>query len=91
MGAEAADQLAQARRLVEYRGAAPGMHGDVVPGRHRLVIARLARVVAGADVGRSTGEDHQRLGTGGQVAPLRVGPGEVAEQGAVFTGLALQQ
>ncbi|MNG18365.1 hypothetical protein D3C84_1024260 [compost metagenome] len=91
MGAEAADQLAQARRLVEHRGAAPGVHAHVVPGRHRLVVARLARVIAGADVGRRAGKDHQRFGAGGQVAPLRVGPGEVAVQGALFARVGVEQ
>ncbi len=67
------------------------MHGDVIPSRHLLVVAGLARVVAGADVGRGTGEDHQHLGAGGQVAPLPVGPGEVAEQRALFSRFGIEQ
>ncbi|MNP10022.1 hypothetical protein D3C76_1021550 [compost metagenome] len=67
------------------------MHGDVVPGRHHLAVLGLCRVPGGTDIGVRAGEDHQRFGAFGQVAPVRIGAGEVPVEGAELALAGLQQ
>ncbi len=78
--------LAQPVRVLVEGDGAGQVHLLVVPGRHHPAVLGRARVPGRGDVGLRPVHDGQGLGAGLGGAPLRVGPGQVAEQAAVTAG-----
>ena len=85
------DQVAQAISVGENFGRAVSVHSDVVPGRHDFAVFGFARVKPRADVSLGTGKNHQRFGAVLQFLPLRIGPGEVAVEGAIRALVRVKQ
>jgi len=55
-----------------------GMHNRVIPGRHLFGVLSFFGIPGGRDVVLITCKDRKRIHCRGKVAPLRVGPRDVA-------------